>query len=167
VGLSALQLARLEFAKNRYDDAKTHLLAALKTFEDPDRPSTSIEMSTHAWLVSVYEELGESEAATAHCQAIGRMTPQNDDQEYLPLFRKEPRYPEIALDRGKEGYVDVRFTVDHEGIVRIPKVVDGDSWFDSSSLEAVKSWRNAPRFVDGVPVSTENVATRLTYRFVD
>lgn len=166
-GLSAFQLARLEFAKKRYDDAKTHLLAALRTFEDPDRPSTPIEMSTHAWLVSVYEELGESEAATAHCQAIGRMTPQARDQEYLPLFRKEPIYPAIALTRRKEGFVDVRFTVDHEGIVQNPEVVDGDDWFASSSLDAVKSWRYAPRFVDGAPVTTENVATRLTYRFVD
>ena len=168
-GLAAFQLARLEVATKQYPDAEVHLLAALKTFEDPDRPSTPIEMSTHAWLVSVYEELGESEKATAHCQAIGRMTSASGNQNYMPLFRRSPTYPVNARKKGKEGYVDVEFTVDREGIVREPKVteVNGHDSFADSSIEAVKVWRYAPRFVDGEPVTTPNVRTRLTYKFAE
>ncbi len=166
-GYAAFQLARYEYAQRRYEKAERYLLAALKTFEDPERPSSAMEMSTHAWLVTVYEELGESRKATEHCQAIGRMTPINGNQEYLPLFRKQPKYPMSAAQRGIEGYIDVSFTVDPEGIVREIRVTEGDETFVSASLEAVEQWRYAPKFIDGQPVATPNVKTRLTYKFAD
>lgn len=166
-GLAAFQLARFEFVQKDYSDAEGHLLAALKTFEDPERPSSAVEMSTHAWLVSVYEELGSSDKATEHCLAIGRMTPYEEDQEYFPLYRKEPTYPKSAQLRGKEGYVDLNYTVDQEGIVRDVQIENGDSVFREASIEAVNQWRFAPRFVDGQPVATTNVRTRLTYQFAE
>jgi len=166
-GYAAFQLGRFEFAAKEFADAEGHLLAALNTFEDPDHPSNPVEMSTHAWLVSVYEELGESEKATAHCQAIGRMSPIHENQDYLPLFRKAPRYPTLARKSGQEGYVDLDFTVDHEGIVRNPVVikVKGSDGFVNPSIEAVKAFRYAPRFVEGQAVATPGVTIRLTFQF--
>lgn len=166
-GYAAMQLARLEFASRKYHEAKGYLLAALQTFEDPERPDTTLELSTHAYLVSVYEELGESENATRHCIAIGRMSPYDENQDYQPIFREEPNFPYTAKLSGKQGSVDLQFTVDREGIVRNPEVVDGSSLFIGASLKAVKKWRYAPRFVDGKAVDTHGVKTRLTYTYAD
>lgn len=166
-GMAAFHLARFEMATKRFADAEGHLLAALNTFEDSDRPSSPFEIGTHARLVAVYEEMGEPAKATAHCQAIGRMTPFDENQHYMPLFRTQPRYPLLAQQDGKEGYVDVEFTVDHEGIVRDPKVISGNFSFKGAALDAVSKWRYAPRFVDGQPVESPNVLTRLRFEFAD
>ena len=168
-GIAAFQLARFEVAIQQYGAAEGHLLAALKTFADPDRPSTQIEMSAHAWLVAIYEETGESQKATAHCLAIGRMTPIGADQEYLPLFKKTPKYPVAARQRGLEGSVLVKFSVDQDGFVREPQVVEikGHKGFESATIEAVKEFRYAPRFVEGAPVATDNVYHIITFTLAD
>ena len=117
--------------------------------------------------MSIYQELGEPEKGTAHCLAIGRMTPYDENQDYLPLYRRAPRYPTSALQRGKEGFADVLFTVDSQGIVQDPEVFahEGDAAFKKAALDAVKAFRYAPRFVDGEAVDTPGVKTRITFRF--
>jgi len=165
-GIAAFHLARSEIGRNRYRKAEGYLLVALDTFDDPSRPSSPLELSVHAALVSVYENLGKSDKATIHCQAIGRMTPSNDDQDYFPLFRRAPRYPMSALSERKAGYAIVEFTVDHEGIVRDPVVVevDGRNLFEDASIEAVSAFRYAPRFIDGKPIATANVRTKISFK---
>ncbi|WP_179079052.1 TonB family protein [Shewanella sp. UCD-KL12] len=116
------------------------------------------ELGSHARLVELYEGEGDSESSTKHCIAIGSMSPWLDDQEQQPLFRKPPRYPISYAKKGKDGWVQLAFTVDEYGFVTEPKVLDskGGSGFEKSSLEAVSKWRYAPKFVDGKAVAAEN-----------
>ena len=122
------------------------------------------ELVSHARLVELYESKGDSESSTKHCIAIGSMSPWLDDQEQQALYRKEPRYPLAYAKRGKSGWSEVSFIVDEYGFVRDPKMLNskGGSKFTDETIKALKQWRYAPKFVDGVAVAAET-KVRIDY----
>ena len=158
-------LAKFELARKKYSRAAGRFNNILETFDDPDNPSSKLELSIHGFLVETYEADGKSDLATKHCLAIGQMTPAQDVQDYMPLFKPRPTYPPQAIRSGKTGKVIVEFDVDEQGFVQNPKVVarEGSNIFDDPSLEVVKRFRYAPRFVDGKAVHTTGVKNRIVY----
>ena len=116
------------------------------------------ELASHAHLVELYEQAGQSDESTQHCIAIGRMRPWTDTQDQLPLYRSEPKYPRNLGRSGKDGMVQLSFIVDESGFVTQPKIITsvGGSGFEKASLRAIKQWRYAPKFVDGKPVAAQS-----------
>ena len=92
----------------------------------------------------------------------------NVDGEYLPIVRVEPLYPRRAQSRGLEGYCDMSFTVTRTGEVVDAVAADcSSSVFKSASVKAVLKWKYKPRVIDGEPIDSPGVETRLTYKFED
>lgn len=90
------------------------------------------------------------------------------DGEYLPIVRVEPIYPRRAQSRGIEGFCDMEFTVTKTGEVRDAVAVQcSSSVFQSTSEKAVVKWKYKPRVVNGEPIDSPGVQTRLTYKFED
>jgi len=90
------------------------------------------------------------------------------DGEYLPIVRVEPLYPRRAQSRGIEGFCDMEFTVTRTGEVTDPVAVEcSSSVFQSTSIKAVQKWKYKPRVVNGEPIDSPGVQTRLTYKFED
>jgi periplasmic protein TonB len=87
------------------------------------------------------------------------------DAEYLPIVVIQPQYPQRAIQRGVEGWCQVMFTVDENGGVLDPVVVDADppDIFDAASLRAVSRFKFNPRTKDGKPVRTPGV--QYVFRF--
>lgn len=87
------------------------------------------------------------------------------DAEYLPIVVIQPQYPNRALQREIEGWCQVMFTVDENGGVLDPVVVDADppEIFDSASLRAVSRFKFNPRTVNGQAVKTPGV--QYVFRF--
>lgn len=169
-GVAAYVLAKIDFGRQRYKQSTTHLLDALVAFQGEDDASVRYQLHTRALLVRAYESQGKSDLATEHCVAIGRVSKLRADQEYQPLFRMAPRYPQAMLAKGSEGFVDLAFTVDESGIVRNVEVAElgpGDRGFKKAAIEAVKRFRYAPRFEDGVAVSVDNVKTRISFELAN
>ena len=85
--------------------------------------------------------------------------PQNQGGNYqvIPLVRINPQYPRNELLAGVEGWVKVRFTVEPDGSVSSPKVVESKPprVFDSSALRAIKKWKFKPKVVNGIAVSQD------------
>ena len=71
----------------------------------------------------------------------------------LRFVRKEIKYPDEARRRGYEGAVIILFTVDEDGNVKAPRVVNGD--IESFNNEAVRVAKAMPAWipgeVDGIP----------------
>ncbi|WP_428847771.1 TonB family protein [Shewanella abyssi] len=155
--LAAFTVGSIEYAEKHFDKAETALLYVIKQFEalEFDHPYL---LAAHAKLVEIYEIQGESDKSTQHCMAIGSMTPWSDAQEQTPLFRVHPVYPMSYLQRRKEGWSQVSFTVNEMGFVVNPVILasKGGSGFNKASLEALKKWRYAPKFVDGKAVSADS-----------
>lgn len=87
------------------------------------------------------------------------------DGEYLPIVRVAPVYPNRALSRGLEGYVDLMFTVTEAGTVRDPVVTySTSSLFERAARNAVLKFKYKPRVVDGKPVEVPGVETRIRFQ---
>ena len=165
-GVAAFYLGKVEFSNRRFKSSTEHLLNALVAFQGGNEGSIQFELHTRALLVQLYERRGDSDLATEHCIAIGRVSGLRANQDYQPLFRMVPSYPSTMLSRGAEGFVDIAFTVDESGFTRDPEVIKtgrGDRGFEKAAIEAVKRFRYAPRFEDGEAVAVENIKTRITF----
>lgn len=110
-------------------------------------------------------EVGERDLATQHSLAIGRMSPFESSQNYFPLYKKPPIYPKSALRQRNEGSVVIQYAVDERGFVRNPTVrrVEGGKVFEQPALDALKTFRYAPRFVDGKAVAVNGVQNKFNF----
>ena len=165
-GIAAFNLGRFELANEKYNRSVGYFNTALNSFELPDEPSNAYELSTHSHLVKAYEQLGQSDKATKHCLAIGRMTPHSPNMDYQPLIKKAPHYPQRAADQSKEGFVTVMYDVDEQGFAVNAEVIENTSNskdLAEASLEAAGKFRYAPQFKDGVAVVTKGVNNEFTF----
>ena len=79
--------------------------------------------------------------------------------------RVAPDYPDTAMRKGIQGYVDVHFTITAQGAVTNVAVITSDPGevFDRAATDAVRRWRYDPRVVDGQPVDSQS-QVRLQFR---
>ncbi|WP_084081764.1 energy transducer TonB [Alteromonas marina] len=82
-----------------------------------------------------------------------------------PLERVNPRYPSLAVRRGREGWVRLSYVIDEEGRVKDPVVEDffGSPSFKRSALSAVKKWQYDPAIKDGEPTQQCHQAVQLDF----
>lgn len=91
--------------------------------------------------------------------------PAFDSRQYQPLSKEAPDYPERALDKNIEGDCSVEYTVNTQGRVENPKVLDGcHPLFIRPSLAAANTFRYQPRIVDGKAVPVQAVRNTFHYR---
>lgn len=163
---AAFHLGLIRFRDQEFRRAEPLFLAALGGFSLSNPIGRQRHRQTRGYLVRTYENLGDSGSATEHCVAIGEMQSAAGPAKPEPLYRFSASYPIKMLARRKEGFVDVGFTVDERGFVQDTRVVvtSGESAFDRAALAAVQQFRYAPAFTNGMPVATEHVRTRITFR---
>lgn len=88
------------------------------------------------------------------------------DSDVIPLVRINPRYPSRALSRGKEGWVQVEFTISRTGTVIDPVIVAADppKTFNRAALKAIAKWKYKPKLVDGRPEIRPGIQVVLTFK---
>lgn len=149
------------------DEAIEHFNTVANIFKENLDFTHPYELGSHARLVNLYEQRGESDKATEHCQAIGRMKPWKSDQEPEPLYRVHPKYPPKAARIGREGSVTMSFIVDEEGFVKdieVKKSSDRDRLFNEYAVDALSQWRYAPKFAEGKPVKSSPYFVKLDFK---
>jgi len=87
------------------------------------------------------------------------------DTDIIPMVRVNPQYPIQALERGIEGWVEVRFTITAAGTVKDPVVLASkpSSIFNRAALRAIRKWKYKPKIEEGVAVERPGVVVRLTF----
>jgi TonB family protein len=77
-----------------------------------------------------------------------------------------PNYPAQAQEAKIEGWVLVEYSIDKEGHVVAPHVVEAQppGVFDQAALDAVAQWRYTPRYVNGVPAEATGVHSKVTFK---
>ncbi len=176
---SGLYLAQTNFALGNYqirlldfEEAVDTLLAALNSFSAVST-TDEITVNTHISLIHAYERLGQRDDATRHCLAIAVARPYDSEQDYLPVYSLPAYPPQRSIQGGgplarrsrAEGFTRLTFSVDNEGFVRDPEVLEseGSSLFPGESLRVIREFRYAPRLVNGEAVDTPNVEYRFTH----
>lgn len=88
------------------------------------------------------------------------------NQQVMPLYRVEPQYPSKALQRGVEGYVILRFTIDELGKTRDIQVLEANPkrYFEREAISALRHWKYQPKTVDGQAVSQLGQTVRLEFK---
>ena len=74
--------------------------------------------------------------------------------EISPTVRINPQYPAAALMKRVEGHVVVELAIAADGSVSGAKVIEAvpARMFNQAAIRAVRRWRYAPRYIDGVAV---------------
>ncbi|MEZ8039207.1 energy transducer TonB [Vibrio sp. 10N.222.54.F12] len=88
------------------------------------------------------------------------------NQQVMPLYRVEPRYPAKALKRGAEGYVILSFTIDETGRSVDIQVTDANPrrMFEREAIRALKKWKYQPKVVDGKAVAQVGQTVKLEFK---
>lgn len=184
-GSAVFLLGQIDFWLGKHGRSSESLESALIAFGGDTEHELENRRYIRGLLVKAYESNGESDLATQHCVALGKEFEFSPDQDYEPLFRLAPMYPMELLRQGIEGHVDIEFTVDEDGFIRNPMVMDSfmsdtpnrskfrsaakkdDRSFEDAALKAVARFRYAPRFEGSEPVPTEGVETRISFYLED
>jgi TonB family protein len=149
-------------SRAQYPKAIEYLNGALAAFTTDEETMSGLERTVRYRLVDAYERLGEREAATEHCLAVGAR--QKWSLPPSPLYGIEAVYPAEALDKGLSGEVRLSFTIDEKGYVADATVAQSsETAFDEAALEMIRQYRYAPRFVDGKPVATDGVQVTAVF----
>nr|WP_255775450.1 TonB family protein [Microbulbifer sediminum] len=166
---SAFYLGKYYLAREQFAAAEPMLADALQVVDSADSGDSTLEMMTRAFLVKVYEEMGDADSATEQAQAIGRAKPFDMNQEPEPLFRRTVEYPPKALKHRQEGYAVARFTITDTGLVEDIEIIeyDGSEAFGEAVIDFLEEARFAPRFVDGQPVSTADRKMKFSFNLAN
>lgn len=124
---------------------------------------TSVVLASEKDPTNNSGEVGPN-AITSQSLVVG-----SNEDEYLPVVKVRPKYPQRALSRGIEGSVTVEFTVTEKGIVEDPVVVESDppGIFDRAALNATLKFKYRPKVVDGQPVRVEGVKNKIVFELED
>ncbi|MGF1683142.1 energy transducer TonB [Photobacterium makurazakiensis] len=88
------------------------------------------------------------------------------NQQAMPLYRVEPRYPSRAMKQGAEGYVVMSFTIDTQGRPTDINVIEAQPrrLFEREAMRALKKWKYQPKVVDGKAIAQLGQTVRLEFK---
>jgi TonB family protein len=97
--------------------------------------------------------------------AAASATPDVMEQSLTRLNKLEVTYPERALEKGLEGWVEIGFTVNPDGTVGNAKVLNSNPAhaFEQAGIKAVSKLRYQPVMQGGKPVAV-NSLVRVVFR---
>lgn len=82
--------------------------------------------------------------------------------ERMKVHADPPKYPREAREKGIQGDVIVRATIDTKGHISEVEVVSGDPMLADAALKALKHWKYLPYVLNGQPVEVE---TTIRFQF--
>ncbi|MGF1761163.1 energy transducer TonB [Photobacterium sagamiensis] len=88
------------------------------------------------------------------------------NQQAMPLYRVEPRYPARAMKKGAEGFVVLSFTIDPQGRPTDVKVLDAKPrrLFEKEAIRALRKWKYQAKVVDGKAIAQVGQTVRLEFK---
>jgi TonB family protein len=148
------------------DESALARIALAKAAQAAKPPSTVVETpASHESSPGVGASIDDSSATTAASSSLPQHAPEPVVRSVEPKLMKmvQPEYPQEALMRGIEGWVDISLQVTAAGDVIAPRVEETSRGrvFNRAALAAVQQWKYEPRG-DGAP--TEKVRVRLQFQ---
>ncbi len=128
------------------------LAPPLSLTKAPELPAAAPPPTAGATLVDA--PLAVQETIAPPTAAPVSVEPQFDEN-LVPVYKPDPRYPPRALRAGIEGVVTVEFLVTAQGAVEDVKVVKAEpaEVFDDAARQGVSRWKFQPKVADGKPIA--------------
>jgi protein TonB len=169
--LQARKLEQAALARKRVEDKKREQRAEqqrqLHEREEQHKRNREAEQQRLAQEQAQQQQAQRAEQARLAAERARQQAAQTaaDSRQYQPLSKEAPDYPQRALDKNIEGDCTVEYSVNPQGKVENPKVLDGcHPLFIRPSLAAANTFRYQPRIVDGQAVSVPAVRNTFHYR---
>ena len=88
------------------------------------------------------------------------------DTGATPIVRIDPKYPVDAARDGKEGWVEMSFSIDKAGNVIDAKVINAEPrrLFNREALRALKGWKYRPKIENGQAVVQSGLQVVLEFK---
>ena len=84
------------------------------------------------------------------------------------ISRASPRYPNRAIQRNVEGWVEVSFQIDTKGVpINIAVLAaEPENVFNNAALKAVQKWQFSPARIEesGLPVESNTIRTKVNFK---
>lgn len=137
----------------------------------PSAPQSQAKLSSQVSNVSVEKEmtmpsveLGDIGLNVA--VSLPSFEGLGQNQQAMPLYRVEPKYPSRASKRKMEGYVILRFTIDELGKPTDIESIEAEPSrvFVRPAIQALKQWKYQPKLVKGKAITQPGQTVRLEYR---
>ncbi|OLF53175.1 energy transducer TonB [Pseudomonas chlororaphis] len=163
--VQARKLEQAALARKRVEEQKREQLAEQqRERQASDQRRRDAEQQRLALEQQAQQQAQRAEQARLAAERA-RQQAAADSRQYLPLSKEAPDYPQRALDKHIEGDCTVEYSVNPQGQVENPKVLDGcHPLFIRPSLTAANTFRYQPRLVDGQAVSVPAVRNTFHYR---
>lgn len=166
--IEAREATRIDFTRMRQDtEAATRREEKVEREQPPVTPEVPqlalSNQSVGSNVVTLAPTIDTAGAMTGLQLGAG------SDRDVMPLVRINPDYPQRALNRGIEGWVQVQFTITEQGSVADAIVVDSDpkNIFDEAALRAISRWRYNPMVEGGVAQARVGMQTIIRFTLED
>ncbi|AZQ09961.1 MULTISPECIES: energy transducer TonB [Shewanella] len=133
--------------------------------EQPPKPDTTPPDTSTNIDGGLTFNMGGLEAGGASTGfKLGNMMTRDGDA--TPIVRIEPQYPIAAARDGKEGWVQLRFTINEIGGVDDVEVIAAEPKrvFDKEAIRALKKWKYKPKVVDGQAQKQTGMTVQLDFK---
>jgi periplasmic protein TonB len=157
------EATRIEFTRMRKD---TEVASKREQKVERDRPPPAPEVPRMAFSSgSVESNVAQITPSVDASGAMSKMSlSAGSDRDTIPLVRVPPDYPQRALSRGLEGWVQVQFTITGTGSVKDVVVVKSSSKvFEEAAVKSIMRWRYNPKIENGVAVDRVGVQTIIRF----
>lgn len=154
---------RIEFTRMRKD---TEVASKREQKVERERPPPAPEVPRMAFSSGSVESNVATLSPTVDAgSAMSKMSlSAGSDRDTIPLVRVPPDYPQRAISRGLEGWVQVQFTITGTGSVKDAVVVKSSSKiFEEAALKSIARWRYNPKIEGGVAVDRVGVQTIIRF----
>lgn len=158
-------LGRMYLDREKYARAEAKFKEIVAHFKQQNDVSNPYSVASHGLLVQLYQKTEKYEQATEHSVALGQITPWQENVEPIPIYREQVEdYPKELKRKRIPGFVKIEFTISEIGEVIEATVIESSHRaFNKMSLDTVKKWRYAPRFVDGKAVRSEGHIVTINF----
>ena len=160
---SMREATRIEFTRMRKDTA---VASKREQKVERERPPPAPEVPRMAFSAGSVESNVATLSPTVDAgSAMSKMSlSAGSDRDTIPLVRVPPDYPQRAISRGLEGWVQVQFTITGTGAVKDAVVVKSSSKiFEEAALKSILRWRYNPKIEGGVAVDRVGVQTIIRF----
>ncbi|MCG7496019.1 energy transducer TonB [Vibrio sp. Of7-15] len=135
----------------------------------PEQPSAATSSEPTMAKASIPNTLPNIDVAMSD-MGVNLSLPSMDsigqNQQVMPLYRVEPKYPPKAMRQGLEGQVVLSFTIDEQGKTTDIKLVEAkpSRMFVRPAIRALKRWKYQPKMEAGKAVKQFGQTVTLEFK---
>ena len=144
--------------------AKQGFSGAIQAFSAEQNIQQFVEMAirSHYGLAEYYFRNNEPELGEQQLAAAAQLFPDDYSSEPIPIFLASPSYRVGESLVGYGALMEIQFTVDKEGKVLNPVIIEKygavrKNRLEKTALRTVEKFRYMPGYKNGEPVETESV----------